>query len=253
MNLFSNKPKPDQMGVQQYRTGVMFYASYAVLLLGLLCFDWDPRFVFLGLTIEFTMGLLGNIVRTFISPAGGAALIALPFHLPALGIALGLVVSTAFVTAWHESQDEAVSGGHYALLGLAWFFINALFNAIQRFRRTSLQQVRFLDGLNAKYQFADGRPLFSKTSLALGPIVETWLVTVVFACSWGMALVIGKLLGNGDQGTLLSTPAAVAMTILCLLRQVIQARIINAVHGDGSRQEAVMLETLRSTGPIVAR
>lgn len=253
MNLFTNQTQPDQMGVQQYRTGVMFYANYAILLLGLWGLDLDPRLVFLGLTIEFAMGVLGNIVRTFISPSGGAALIATLFQLPALGISLAFVLSTAFVTAFHQTKAEAGSGEQYALLGLAWFFINALYYAVQRFRRTSLKQARFLDGLNAKYRFEDGRPLFSKTALALGPIVETWLVTVVFAVSWVMAFIIGNIFGNAHHESPLSTPAAAAMTLLCLLRQVIQARIVNAVHGDGSRQEAVMLATLRAAGPIVER
>ena len=148
MNLLRSERQIDQLGVQQYRTGTMFYASYAMLLLGLLFFHWDPRFVFLGLTIEFAMGVLGNIVRTFISPGGGAALIAILLQLPSLGIALIFVVSTAFITAIHDSQHAAESGGQYALLGLALFFINALFNAVQRFRKTSLRQLRFLDDLN---------------------------------------------------------------------------------------------------------
>lgn len=84
MNFLRRDRQIDQLGVQQYRTGTMFYASYAMLFLGLLFFDWDPRFVFLGLTIEFALGVLGNIVRTFISPGGGAALIAILLQLPSL-------------------------------------------------------------------------------------------------------------------------------------------------------------------------
>lgn len=253
MNFPRSDRQIDPLGVQHYRTGTMFYASYTILFLGLLFSHWDPRFVFLGLTIEFAMGVLGNIVRTFISPGGGAALIAVLFQLPSLGIALIFVVSTAFITAIHESQLAAESGARYALPGLALFFINALFNAVQRFRKTSLRQLRFLDGLNAKYRFGDGSPLFSKTSLALGPIVETWLVTIVFACSWAMALVIGNLFAKTDHESQLSTSAAIAMTVFCLLRQVIQARIIEAVHGDGSRQEEVMLKALGASGEIMER
>jgi len=53
MHLTSDISKNDQMAVQEYRTGMTVYASYAMFLMCLIFFDWNPQSVFIDLTIEF--------------------------------------------------------------------------------------------------------------------------------------------------------------------------------------------------------
>lgn len=242
----TDKTEIDPLGVREYRAGPVFFAGYAVLFSGLLFFDWNPRFVFLGVAVDLALGVTGNIVRAFISPRGVAAVIAVVFHLPALLIAM---VFAAFTMAGIALD----SGGRFVISGLLMFLASSVYNSAQRFLRTSLKQARFMDQLNGKYRFEDGRPLFSKTALALGPIIETWLSTVVFAISWGIAILAGSVVSATPSGVGAHHAAALTMAVLCLIRHLVQAQIVKLVHGKGDRQEAVMVGSLRRAGRIVER
>lgn len=227
--------------MHQYRTGPFFYAGHALLVAGLLFLDWPPAYVFLGAAFELALGVLGNIVRTVIWPGGLTAVLATLFHLPTLLVAAIAVVSSAF---WQVADDASANTTGW--LGLLVFAATALLTAIQKFCGTSLRHARFLEDLDDRFRFEDGRDLFSPSQLALGPLVESWLSTIAFVASVLIAAMVAAVTASPAAG-------AAAMALLCMLRHVAIVHIVTRVYGGGRSQEAVFLASCSVRGRVVPR
>lgn len=245
-----SRPTTDALGLEAYRNAPQSLVGYAVLVLGLLLFGWDASYVFLGITIELVIFLAGNIVRTWLSLSGLAAVFATLFHIPALllaGMSFALSLSLSVVEQ-DPGTDPATSDAPMwtGWAGLVLFLGFSTAGAIQHFRATSLKQARFFERLNATYHYEDGRPLMGSLSLALGPIVESWLSLLVFYVSFSIAAAVG---GCVDSPTV----SAVTLVLLSLLRRSLQGRIIRRVHGPGQDQEATILAALAANGRILPK
>jgi hypothetical protein len=168
--------------------------------------------VFLGLTIELGIAILGNIVRTYLSPSGLPAVLATAIHVPALVLAAFAFSVSLTITVAVSSTESGWSTWVLLLLFLA---LSAC-GAVQQFLATSVKQAQIFERRNAKYRFENGRPLLGSGSLALGPIVETWLSLGAFALSLGLAAVLGAACTS-------PTAAAATMVLLCQVRQPIES------------------------------
>lgn len=248
--------KKDPLGLREYRLSAPLFLGYGLLLLGVLVLGWEPEAVFAGTSLDVLAGLFMVALRLFLSPRGLAAGIACVFLTPALAGAFAL----SAIPLGHLQADRV--GGSLFWMGLVAFFLSSLVHAAIRFRCTGLPQLRFLESLNARYQFEDGRPLISRSGLAMGPLLEAWLSMTVLVISWGLALMLGLVFAAGagsgagaeDPGESPFTVAgALVLLVLSLLRHWVVAAVVSAVHGRGGREETVFLERFSKAGVIVPR
>lgn len=234
---------PDYIGRSEYRIDTGFVFSYVLLFCGLLFFDWEPQYVFLGVSLELAIAILGYLIKAGMLSKGISFFVALVISVPA--IILALFLSIFPLAGIFEDAGFSLP----SFLGLVAFLISTILSQYQRFRRTTLRQARFYRYLNRKYQYDDGKAVFGNFSLLLSPVMETWITTGVFLVSWMIASGVG-LIGGGVNGGF-NVTGGLVLTSLCLLRQLVLIGILHYVYRNRDDQEAFWVEHFEKGGKKV--
>ena len=234
----------------EYRVDAGFVSGYLLAYVGILGFGWDPRLLFLGVSLEIALANIGLIVRAFMTARSiPPMLIATALCLPALLGCIALATIPAGQINAGHSIDAAGSGS----LLLGGFLLGVLFSEFQRFRRITLPQARFTRYFDDKYVFEDGRPVFNGVSHVLSSVIGSWLLTGVFVVSWLIAVGLGGIqAGDGQLGSFNRISGSVLLT-LCLLRQLMSIGILRYVYRKRPSQEELFLKTFSQAGTIVLR
>ena len=234
---------PDHIGRSEYRIDAGFVFGYVLLFSGLLFFDWDPRYAFLGVTLELAIAVGGYLAKAWMLSRGIPFVITFVVCVPSIFLALFFSIFP-LVTIF---QGDGFS--LFAFLGLVAFLISTIHSQYQRFRKTTLRQARFYGYLNRKYQYEDGKDVFGGFSLLLSPVMETWITSGVFLVSWLIASGVGSV-GGGETGGF-NVTGALVLTFLCLARQLVMIGILHYVYRNRDDQEAFWIEHLEKGGKKV--
>lgn len=242
-------PTKDPIGRSEYRVDLGFVLGYLVLYVGLLVFRWDARYIILGVSLELALIIVGALAKAYLLSRDRAAqAVATVLCLPALLIAIGL--GAAPLSGILEDETQASTLTH---IGIAFFFLSSVYSRWQRFRRTTLRLARFSRYFEETYVFADGKRIIGPLSQIMSAVLECWMATLIFAGSWGIAVVVGAFeTGNGDM-TQAGTLAGVTLVTLCLLRELATIGIIHLVHRNRPDLEEYWLDVYSKVEKIVRR
>ena len=235
--LVMNEKTEDFSLSSEYRFDLGFVIGYVLLFAGLLIFEWDPHYIFLGLAIELAVFILGYQVQSFIASGVGAFITALILSAPAFLLILWIAV----LPPLNFFLEGNMAG--WAGLGILLFLISSLHGSFQRFCRTSLRTARFYRHLNHKYAYESGKPVLSGFSLVLGSLAGTWVAAITFLiCLW-----LVSHLGSYTHA------AAIAMSVLCLFRQLAVMVLVKLAAQSDKNQESAWLDILKKNGAVHLR
>ena len=239
----------DPIGQAEYRVDAGLLIGYLILYLGLLVFQWDARYVILGVSVELVLVIIGALVKAYLlSNDRAAQAVATVLCLPALLLAVGLC-SITLSGILHEQE----SGDPLAYAGLAVFFLAAIYSRWQRFRRTTLRLARFMRYFDETYVHEDGRRVIGPFSQIMSAVLECWLATILFAGSWFIAVVAGGIeTGDGNMNQA-GTVSGLILVTLSLLRELAGIGLVRVAYRNRPDPEAYWLEIYSKAGKVVRR